>query len=53
MNNFTDLFKMGKARPREEHAAWLTGGACKHRSTSVRSTAALCVGLQLYDTGKR
>ena len=53
MNNFTELFQMGKARPREEHAAWLTGDACKHHNKSIRAMAALCVGLQLYDTGKR
>ena len=53
MNNFTELFQMGRARPREEHAAWLTGDACKHYNKSVRAMAALCVGLQLYDTGKR
>lgn len=53
MNNFTELFQMRRARPREEHAAWLTGDACKHHNKSVRAMAALCVGLQLYDTGTR
>lgn len=53
MKNFTELFKSRKVRVTEQYAAWLTRDACSHANKSIRAMAALCIGLQLYDAGKR